>query len=92
MKSLLGAVVVAAIVAFPAVSYSQTQQQPPVTRAEVRSELAQLRAVGYEQTDWLHYPQTIQAAEARVAAEKSNTDYGSAANGTSQSGQTGVHE
>ncbi|MFM0741221.1 DUF4148 domain-containing protein [Paraburkholderia xenovorans] len=87
MKSLLGAVVLAATVAFPAVSYSQTQQQSPVTRAEVRSELAQVRAAGYDSADWVHYPQNIQAAEARIAAEKSNMGYGPAANGTSQSSQ-----
>jgi hypothetical protein len=87
MKSLLGAVVLAGIVAFPAISYSQTQQQSPVTRAEVRSELAQVRAAGYNPNDWVHYPQNIQAAEARIAAEKSHTGYGPAANGTSQSGQ-----
>jgi len=87
MKSLLKAAVVAAIVAIPAVSFAQSQQQQPVTRAEVRSELAQLRAAGYDPSDWMHYPENIQAAEAKVAAEKANTAYGPSTTGTSQSGQ-----
>ncbi|WP_322060859.1 DUF4148 domain-containing protein [Paraburkholderia sp. J63] len=86
MKSLLKAAVVAAIVAVPALSFAQSQQQP-VTRAQVRSELAQLRAAGYDPSDWMHYPENIQAAEARVAADKANTAYGPSTSGTSQSGQ-----
>ncbi|WP_213301302.1 DUF4148 domain-containing protein [Paraburkholderia sacchari] len=86
MKSLIKAAVFAAIVAVPALSFAQAQQQP-VTRAEVRAELAQLRAAGYDPSDWMHYPQNIQAAEARVAAEKANTAYGPSTTGTSQSGQ-----
>ncbi|CAM2184048.1 DUF4148 domain-containing protein [Paraburkholderia sacchari] len=87
MKSLIKAAVFAAIVAAPALSFAQAQQQQPVTRAEVRAELAQLRAAGYDPSDWMHYPQNIQAAEARVAAEKANTAYGPSTTGTSQSGQ-----
>ncbi|NLP59927.1 DUF4148 domain-containing protein, partial [Paraburkholderia sacchari] len=87
MKSLIKAAVFAAIVAVPALSFAQAQQQQPVTRAEVRAELAQLRAAGYDPSDWMHYPQNIQAAEARVAAEKANTAYGPSTTGTSQSGQ-----
>ncbi|WP_310633522.1 DUF4148 domain-containing protein [Paraburkholderia sp.] len=85
MKSLLKVVAIAAIVAAPAVSFAQSQQ--PVTRAEVRAELAQLRAAGYDPSDWMHYPENIQAAEAKVAAEKANTAYGPSTTGTSQSGQ-----
>jgi hypothetical protein len=86
MNSLLKAAVLAAIVAIPAVSFAQSQQQP-VTRAEVRSELAQLRAAGYDPSDWMHYPENIQAAEQKVAAEKSTTAYGPSTTGSSQSGQ-----
>ena len=85
MKSLLGAALLAAVVAVPAVSYAQSQQ--PVSRAEVRAELAQLRAAGYDPSDWMHYPENIQAAEQKVAAEKANTAYGSSTGSTSQSGQ-----
>jgi hypothetical protein len=86
MKSLLGAALLAAVVAVPAVSCAQSQQQP-VTRAEVRAELAQLRAAGYDPNDWMHYPQNVQAAEQKIAAEKANTAYGSSTGSTSQSGQ-----
>lgn len=86
MKSLIKAVALAALVVVPAVSFAQAQNQP-VTRAQVRAELAQLRAAGYDPSDWMHYPDNIQAAEARVQAEKANTAYGPSMNGTSQSGQ-----
>ncbi|WP_322046661.1 DUF4148 domain-containing protein [Paraburkholderia sp. J67] len=85
MKSLLGAALLAVVVAVPAVSYAQSQQ--PVSRAEVRAELAQLRAAGYDPSDWMHYPENIQAAEQKVAAEKANTAYGPSTGSTSQSGQ-----
>jgi type II secretory pathway pseudopilin PulG len=87
MKSLIKAVAIAALVAVPAVSFAQAQSQQPVTRAQVRAELAQLRAAGYDPSDWMHYPDNIQAAEARVQAEKANTAYGPSTSGTSQSGQ-----
>ncbi|CAB3798399.1 hypothetical protein LMG28688_04716 [Paraburkholderia caffeinitolerans] len=87
MKSIIKAAVFAAIVAVPALSFAQSQQQQPLTRADVRAELAQLRAAGYDPSDWMHYPQNIQAAEARIAAAKTNTAYGPSTTGTSQSGQ-----
>ncbi|HTR08095.1 MAG TPA: DUF4148 domain-containing protein [Paraburkholderia sp.] len=88
MKLLLKAAVVAAIIAVPAVSFAQEQaQQQPVTRAEVRAELAQLRAAGYDPSDWMHYPDNIQAAQARIDAQKAATAYGPSTSGTSQSSQ-----
>jgi hypothetical protein len=88
MKSLLKAAVVAAIIAVPAAAFAQAQaDQQPVTRAQVRTELAQLRAAGYDPSDWMHYPENIQAAEAKVAAEKAATAYGPSTSGTSQSSQ-----
>jgi hypothetical protein len=69
MKSLLKAAVVAAVFAVPAVSFAQQQQQP-LTRAQVRAELAQLRAAGYDPADWLHYPDNVQAAQAKIHAQK----------------------
>lgn len=67
MNSFIKAAVVAAIVAVPALSFAQSQQQP-VTRAQVRAELTQLRAAGYDPSDWMHYPENIQAAEAQVGS------------------------
>ncbi|AUT66736.1 DUF4148 domain-containing protein [Paraburkholderia terrae] len=87
MKALLIPATLVAILGFPGVSYSQVQQQAPLTRAGVRRELVQLRAAGYDPSDWVHYPQNIQAVEARVAARKANASYGPSTNGNSQSGQ-----
>ncbi|WP_043202075.1 DUF4148 domain-containing protein [Paraburkholderia acidipaludis] len=87
MKSLLKAALVAAVIAVPVASFAQEQQQQPVTRAEVKSQLSQLRAAGYDPNDWMHYPENIQAAEAKVNAQNAATAYGPATNGTSQSGQ-----
>jgi hypothetical protein len=80
MKSLLKAAVVAAALAVPAVSFAQQQQ--PVTRAQLRAEVVELHAAGYEPADWMHYPENIQAAEAKVQAQKA-----AQGNGTPQSGQ-----
>ncbi|TAM01047.1 MAG: DUF4148 domain-containing protein [Paraburkholderia sp.] len=85
MKPILKAAVVAAVLTVPALSFAQQQQ--PVTRAQVRAELTQLRAAGYNPSDWMHYPDNIQAAEAKVEAQRAATAFGPSTNGTSQSGQ-----
>jgi|SRR5476651_924336 type II secretory pathway pseudopilin PulG len=91
MKSLIQAVVVAAALAAPVAVFAQSNQS--VTRAQVRAELVQL-----EQTGWRpaagadpHYPDDIQAAEAKVAAMNgAATAYGGAVSGSAQSGNRGV--
>ena len=90
MKKLFPAVIVAAALAIPAVSFAQSSQQG-LTRAQVRAELVQLEQAGYNPAgDQVNYPQNIQAAQARVTQEKlANGDtsgYGAPAVGTSQSG------
>jgi len=91
MKSLIKAVALAALVAAPVVSFAQSQQ--PLTRAQVRAELAQLEKAGYNPNDWINYPENIQAAQAKIAAAQNTgaqadaTGYGSNPVGTSQSGQ-----
>jgi len=94
MKSLIQAVVaVAAVVALGAPVASFAQSNAPVTRAQVRAELAQLAQAGYHAGDGdnTHYPDAIQAAEARVSAQNSAaTGYGGSVNGTSASGRPGV--
>ena len=67
MKSLIQAVVVAVAISAPLASFAQSNA--PVTRAQVRAELAQLEKAGYRVGDGdnTHYPEGIQAAEARVA-------------------------
>ena len=90
MKKLIPAVIVAAAMAIPALSFAQSSQQG-VTRAQVRAELVQLEQAGYNPSgDQVNYPQNIQAAQARVTQQKlANGDtsgYGAPAVGTSQSG------
>jgi hypothetical protein len=84
MKSLIQAVVVAAVLAAPLASFAQSSQ--PVTRAQVRAELVQLEKAGYNPAGSAdaYYPNDIQAAEARVASQNDAT--GGAAGGSSASG------
>lgn len=85
MKSLIKAVALAAVLAIPAVSFAQNA---PVTRAEVKAQLAQLERAGYNpSSDQLNYPQSIQAAEARVAAQnRTAVAYGGVSDGNSAVG------
>ncbi|SDG60843.1 DUF4148 domain-containing protein [Paraburkholderia phenazinium] len=86
MKSLIEAVVIAALITAPLAAFAQSTQG--VTRAQVRADLVQVEKAGYNPSDWIHYPENIQAAEARVAAEKGDASgYGAGSNGTSQAGQ-----
>jgi hypothetical protein len=91
MKSLIKAVAIAVIVAAPIASFAQSNQ--PVTRAEVRAELAQLTKAGYHAGgNDPYYPNDIRAAEARVAAAQGDgtpaatTDVGGAVGGAARSG------
>lgn len=86
MKTLIQAVALAVAVAAPIASFARSNE--PVTRAQVRAEIVQLAQVGYHvgDSDNVHYPKAVQAAEARVAAANGNTGYGGVANGTSQVG------
>src|ERR1700733_538134 len=93
MKSLIQAVAIAAILATPVASFAQSNSQP-VTRAQVRAELMQIEQAGYSPARGRdpYYPEDIQAAEAKVAAQNGTaqaetTSYGPGASGTSQSGQ-----
>jgi Domain of unknown function (DUF4148) len=71
MKPLIYAAVAAFVLAVPIISLAQQTQQtnPPLTRAQVQNELAELEQAGYDPRDWFHYPENIQAAEQRVAAK-----------------------
>lgn len=89
MKSLIKAVAVALVLAAPVASFAQSNGS--VTRAQVRAELVQLEKAGYTPAVGKdpHYPEDIQAAEARVAAQNGTAQtsgYGSATSGSSQSG------
>ena len=86
MKSIIKTAVLAALIAAPLASFAQSNQ--PVTRAEVREQLAQLEKAGYNPNDWMHYPENIQRAEDIVAQQNAgNTAYGGVSNGTSQAGK-----
>jgi hypothetical protein len=84
MKSIIRAAVIATALVVPVASFAQSQ----ITRAQVRAELAQLESVGYHvgDGDQAHYPDAIQAAEAKLAARDGQTAYGDVTSGTSQSG------
>lgn len=84
---------VAAVVA-PALAFAQSNNAP-LTRAQVRAELAQLQGAGYSTASGENatYPADIQAAEASVAAQQSGVNQayggmqsGGAASGTMQRG------
>lgn len=84
---LVQSLILAAIVAAPAVSFAQSNE--PLTRADVRAQLVQLERAGYNPaSDNAQYPKNIEAAQARVNAENSQaaTSYGVATSGTSASG------
>ena len=94
MKKLVPAVIVAAALAIPAVSFAQSSQQG-LTRAQVRAELVQLEQAGYNPSgDRVNYPQNLQTAQARVTQEQlasgNTSGYGAPAVGTSQSGAPAV--
>jgi Domain of unknown function (DUF4148) len=88
MKSFTRAILIAAVIAAPVASFAQSSQS--VSRAQVRAELAQLEKAGYDPHDWIHYPENIQAAEAKVAAQNAAqaavSGYGGAADETSRAG------
>ena len=90
MKSLSKVIAIAAVVVAPLTSFAQSNQ--PLTRAEVRQQLVELHNVGYSPLDDRNsWPANIQAAEARLAAQKeaaatANTSYGAGTAGTTQAG------
>jgi cytochrome c556 len=85
MKSLIQAIVVAAALAAPVAVFAQASQ--PVTRAQVKAELAQLEKAGYHPGgEDPYYPADIEAAEAKVAAQNGATAVGGVASGSSESG------
>jgi hypothetical protein len=89
MKSSTRMVLIAALVAAPVASFAQSSET--VSRSQVQAELAQVEKAGYDPRDWVHYPENIQAAEAKVAAQNATAQaavsgYGGAAEGASRSG------
>ncbi|MFM0338927.1 DUF4148 domain-containing protein [Paraburkholderia fungorum] len=84
---VIQSLLVAAVVALPALSFAQSNQ--PLTRAEVRAQLVELQKAGYNPaSDQTQYPRNIEAAQARVNAQQnlSASSYGSSTAGSSASG------
>jgi hypothetical protein len=67
-------VLVATVIAAPLASFAQSSQS--VSRTQLHAELAQLEKAGYDPHDWIHYPENLQAAEAKVAAQSSKSQAG----------------
>lgn len=87
MNAIAKFVVSLVVVAAPTFVFAQSQNAP-LTRAQVKAELVQLEQAGYspamgEQAD---YPADIQAAEAKVAAQKNANATNEAYGGTSAGG------
>lgn len=70
MKTLTRTLLVACTLAVPALSFAQGTQGP-VTRAEVQADLLRVEQAGFHPGpgDDANYPQDIQAAEAKIAAQ-----------------------
>ncbi|SAL35841.1 purine nucleoside phosphorylase [Caballeronia sordidicola] len=91
-KSLIPAVVIVSALAAPTFAFAQTSDNNgPVTRAEVKAQLVQLEKAGYNPAgDQINYPANIQAAQARVDAQnQAATSYGPSTSGTSAAGVRG---
>jgi hypothetical protein len=48
--------------------------QAPKTRAEVRADLVEWRAAGYDPLDWIDYPDNAQRASRIVAARRAQAN------------------
>ncbi|WP_458447484.1 DUF4148 domain-containing protein [Burkholderia stagnalis] len=70
MKSIMCFALAAAVLANATAGFAQTTSAP-LTRAEVIADLVRLEQAGYQPAagDDPHYPDDLQAAEARVAAQ-----------------------
>lgn len=93
MKSIASAIAIAAALAAPVLAHAQTNQ--PLTRAQVRADLIAVEQAGYWPSKGAdpHYPDDIQAAERKVAEQRSasanETGYGADTNGSAQAGMRG---
>jgi hypothetical protein len=71
MKQIIAAAALALLASSPIASFAQTDA--PLTRTQVRAELANLERAGYNPIpDDVEYPARLQKAEARLQAEQSS--------------------
>jgi hypothetical protein len=91
MRNLFHITFVVTVLSIPVVSNAQLNA--PVSRAHVRAELVELERAGYHVgDDDANYPEAIQAAEARVAAQHATTSgYGGIGSPSSVSGVPMIH-
>ncbi|ASW01350.1 DUF4148 domain-containing protein [Paraburkholderia aromaticivorans] len=87
-KALVCFALAAGALAAPVLSFAQSNA--PVTRAEVRADLVRLEQAGYNPSlaDDADYPASIQAAEAKVAAQDAAQTTQSSYGGMTQDGNT----
>ncbi|WP_179405408.1 DUF4148 domain-containing protein [Burkholderia guangdongensis] len=88
MKSLIQAVAIALTLAAPTLSFAQVDR--PLTRAQVRAELRELKQAGYDPSDYF-YPESLRSAQAIVdsrhdAAQGDVSGYGRDGTVKSESG------
>jgi hypothetical protein len=96
----VAALALAAMIASPAFAAGYDSPEPPaaaptqpagLTRAQVRAELVQLEQAGYRPyTGHASYPDQIEAAEAKVAAQNGGTGVGGVADGSSNAGHLAI--
>ena len=84
-KALVCLALAAGAMAAPVLSFAQSNG--PVTRAEVRADLVRLEQAGYNPSvgEDAEYPASIQAAEAKVAAQNAPQSTQSSYGGVTQS-------
>jgi hypothetical protein len=66
----LGLLVAACSVASASALAQPYNPSGPLTRAQVRADLADWRAAGYDPLDWIHYPENAQRAGTIVAQRR----------------------
>jgi hypothetical protein len=86
MKSLIKAALISCALAAPVFVVAQTSAQTgnePLTRAQVRADLVRVEQAGYRPAvaNDVHYPEDIQAAEAKIAASNNENSVTSASVG-----------
>jgi Domain of unknown function (DUF4148) len=93
MKALICLTLAVSALASPTLTFAQTASGQ-LTRAQVRADLIRVEQAGYSPSaaDDPHYPDDIQAAEAKIAEQDSDRHAVDSAGGVAQAGssQTGI--
>ncbi|MGF6598603.1 hypothetical protein P3T23_003320 [Paraburkholderia sp. GAS448] len=90
MKALIKAVLIASALSSPTFVFAQAANAP-VTRAEVRADLVRVEQAGYRPAAKdRYYPADIQAAEAKIAAQRQTPEAASVGGVTTGASQAGA--